>query len=54
MENPFNSTKMERPIKVDVSEKVFNTVLKAIQGKKEWIRKVQEGQITYKKGKRIA
>jgi hypothetical protein len=45
---------MEKPVRVDSNDGVFVTVQKAIQEKKEWIRKVQTRQISYTKGKRIA
>lgn len=36
------------------NENIIEVVKKAIVEKKEWVRKVQTGQVTYTKGRKIA
>lgn len=47
-------TDMEKPKESGVKESIIVAVHKALVEKKEWVRKVQSGEITYTKGKRIA
>mgnify|MGYP003675461585 CR=1 FL=1 len=39
---------------VQVEKNVFESIKKALTEKKEWVKKVQSGEVTYTKGKRIA
>lgn len=45
---------MENVKKSGEKENIIETIHKALVKKKEWVRKVQAGEITYTKGKRIA